>query len=91
MTTAAAIDRLVHHAVIIEIDRGSVRAEEAKRRNTKKEKDRDETWPSKRTERHYPNALRVMTSDNDQDHGLTPRQSKTTDRDEQPLGDHRQE
>jgi DNA replication protein DnaC len=30
MTTAAAIDRLVHHAVIIEIDRGSVRAEEAK-------------------------------------------------------------
>jgi len=43
MTTAAAIDRLVHHAVIIEIDRGSVRAEEAKKRNTKKDKDRDET------------------------------------------------
>jgi DNA replication protein DnaC len=39
MTTAAAIDRLVHHAAIIEIDRGSVRAEEAKKRNTKKEKD----------------------------------------------------
>lgn len=37
--TAAAIDRLVHHAVIIEIDRGSVRAEEAKKRNAKKEKD----------------------------------------------------
>jgi DNA replication protein DnaC len=37
MTTAAAIDRLVHHAVIIEIERGSVRAEEAKNRNTKKE------------------------------------------------------
>jgi len=38
MTTAAAIDRLVHHAAIIEIDRGergSVRAEEAKKRNTK--------------------------------------------------------
>jgi DNA replication protein DnaC len=35
MTTAAAIDRLVHHATIIEIDRGSVRAEEAKKRNTK--------------------------------------------------------
>lgn len=39
MMTAAAIDRLVHHAVIIEIERGSVRAEEAKRRNAKKEKD----------------------------------------------------
>lgn len=37
MTTAAAIDRLVHHAVIIEIDRGSVRAEEAKKKNPKKE------------------------------------------------------
>jgi DNA replication protein DnaC len=33
MATAAAIDRLVHHAVIIEIDRESVRAEEAKKRN----------------------------------------------------------
>ena len=36
MTTAAAIDRLVHHAVIIEIDRASVRAEEAKKRNGKR-------------------------------------------------------
>lgn len=33
MATAAAIDRLVHHAVIIEIDRASIRAEEAKKRN----------------------------------------------------------
>jgi DNA replication protein DnaC len=33
MATAAAIDRLVHHAAIIEIDRMSVRAEEAKKRN----------------------------------------------------------
>ena len=33
MTTAAAIDRLVHHAAIIEIDRESVRAEEAMKRN----------------------------------------------------------
>lgn len=41
MTTAAAIDRLVHHAVIIEIDRSSVRAEDAKKRNSKKDKDRD--------------------------------------------------
>jgi DNA replication protein DnaC len=43
MTTAAAIDRLVHHAVIIEIDRGSVRAEEARKRNTKKDKGEEET------------------------------------------------
>jgi DNA replication protein DnaC len=32
MTTAAAIDRLVHHATILEIDRESIRAEEARRR-----------------------------------------------------------
>lgn len=31
MTTAAAIDRLVHHAAILEIDRGSIRAEDAER------------------------------------------------------------
>lgn len=37
MTTAAAIDRLVHHAVIIEIDRDSIRAEEAKKRRAKRE------------------------------------------------------
>jgi DNA replication protein DnaC len=43
MTTAAAIDRLVHHAVIIEIDRGSVRAEEAKKRNTRKDKGEGDT------------------------------------------------
>ena len=36
MTTAAAIDRLVHHATILEIDRGSVRAEEARRRKDPK-------------------------------------------------------
>jgi DNA replication protein DnaC len=43
MTTAAAIDRLVHHAAIIEIDRGSVRAEEAQKRNPKKKRNEDET------------------------------------------------
>ena len=32
MTTAAAIDRLVHHAVILELTGGSVRAEAAKKR-----------------------------------------------------------
>ena len=36
MTTAAAIDRLVHHATILEIDRGSIRAEEAKKRKDPK-------------------------------------------------------
>ncbi|MEZ4376071.1 MAG: IS21-like element helper ATPase IstB [Polyangiaceae bacterium] len=40
MTTAAAIDRLVHHSVILEIDRKSVRAEDAQKRNeTKKPKE----------------------------------------------------
>src|SRR5262249_27983692 len=39
MTTAAATDRLVPHDVIVEIDRGSVRAEEAKKRHTRKDKD----------------------------------------------------
>jgi DNA replication protein DnaC len=34
MTTAAAIDRLVHHSTILEIERGSIRAEEAKKRGT---------------------------------------------------------
>jgi len=37
MTTAAAIDRLVHHSVILEFDGPSVRAEEAKRRGSRKE------------------------------------------------------
>jgi DNA replication protein DnaC len=37
MTTAAAIDRLVHHSVILEFDGPSLRAEDAKRRNSKKE------------------------------------------------------
>ena len=36
MTTAAAIDRLVHHATLLEIDRGSVRAEDAKKRKDPK-------------------------------------------------------
>jgi DNA replication protein DnaC len=36
MTTAAAVDRLVHHASILEIDRDSIRAEEARRRKDPK-------------------------------------------------------
>jgi len=39
IATAAAIDRLVHHAIIIEIDRLSVRAEEAKKRNEGKKRE----------------------------------------------------
>ena len=41
MATAAAIDRLVHHSVILEIDRPSVRAEEAKKRNDAKKPKED--------------------------------------------------
>ncbi len=36
MVAAALIDRLVHHATILEIDRGSIRAEEAKKRKEPK-------------------------------------------------------
>lgn len=39
MTTAAAIDRLVHHAAILEIDRGSIRAEDAERRGGKRRRE----------------------------------------------------
>ena len=35
MTTAAAIDRLVHHSVILELNIGSYRMEEAKKNKTK--------------------------------------------------------
>jgi DNA replication protein DnaC len=35
MTTAAAIDRLVHHSVILEFNGPSIRAEEARKRNPK--------------------------------------------------------
>lgn len=42
MATAAAIDRLVHHATIIEIERKSVRAEEAKKRNAGKRTSEDD-------------------------------------------------
>jgi DNA replication protein DnaC len=42
MTTAAAIDRLVHYSVILEIDRKSVRAEDAQKRNEPKKPKEDE-------------------------------------------------
>jgi DNA replication protein DnaC len=35
MTTAAAIDRLVHHSVVLELNVSSYRAEEAKKRKYK--------------------------------------------------------
>jgi len=35
MTTAAAIDRLVHHSVVLELNVPSYRAEEAKKRRNK--------------------------------------------------------
>ena len=42
MTTAAAIDRLVHHSVILEFDVPSYRTEDAKKRGTNgEEKDKE--------------------------------------------------
>jgi DNA replication protein DnaC len=38
MTTMAAVDRLVHHAVILEFDNGSVREDEAKNKRSKGDK-----------------------------------------------------
>lgn len=47
MTTAAAIDRLVHHSVILEFDVPSYRTEDAKKRETKVEdKEKKEQKPS---------------------------------------------
>lgn len=55
MTTAAAIDRLVHHAVILEIDRTSVRAEEAKLRKEGKQPADNYRKPTKTRRRQLPN------------------------------------
>ena len=41
MTTAAAIDRLVHHSVILELNIASYRVEEAKRRRKRLKRQRD--------------------------------------------------
>ena len=56
MTTAAAIDRLVHHATILEIDRDSIRAEEAKRRGeeARRRKDPKRTTTTAPTDDNYP-------------------------------------
>jgi len=59
MTTAAAIDRLVHHATILEIDRPSVRAEDAKnRKEGKPPSDNYATAIPKKTRRQLPNQPR---------------------------------
>ena len=42
MTTAAAIDRLVHHAVILELSGRSYRAEEAQSREARKKKSKSD-------------------------------------------------
>lgn len=42
MTTAAAIDRLVHHSSILEVDRGSIRAEDAERRGKRNRQSAEE-------------------------------------------------
>ena len=38
MTTMAAVDRLVHHAVILEFDNESIRASDAKEKRKKRDK-----------------------------------------------------
>src|SRR5439155_213519 len=43
MTTAAAIDRLVHHSVIIELNLPSYRAEQAKKAKQRRQADADES------------------------------------------------
>lgn len=67
MATAAAIDRLVHHATIIEIDRDSIRAEEAKRRadeaRRRKETKRTSTTSTSSTDDNYPTTT-TPTDDN---------------------------
>ena len=54
MTTAAAIDRLVHHATILEIDRRSIRAEEAQRRKEAAPQDPTTTTPPTTSDDNYP-------------------------------------
>lgn len=52
MTTAAAIDRVVHHATILELTGDSIRNEEAKRRNgTKDNKTKKKTTAKKSTKK----------------------------------------
>ena len=43
MTTAAAIDRLVHHSVIVELNVSSYRAEQARKRRKGRQAESEET------------------------------------------------
>jgi len=66
MATAAAIDRLVHHATIIEIDRDSIRAEEARRRADEARRRKETKRPTTSipsTDDNYP-ATTTPTDDN---------------------------
>ena len=80
MTTAAAIDRLVHHATILEIDRDSIRAEEAKRRGeeAKRRKDPKRTTTTAPTDDNYPATTRP-TDDNDPNTATTMTATLATD------------
>ena len=49
MATAAAIDRVVHHATILELTGNSVRSEEAKRRNAAQAKTPPKKTTAKKT------------------------------------------
>jgi DNA replication protein DnaC len=47
MTTAAAIDRLVHHSVILEFDVSSFRTEDAKKKDGKEMKTQEKKTASR--------------------------------------------
>lgn len=85
MTTAAAIDRLVHHATILEIDRESIRAEEAKRRTEearrRKESKRTTTTPSTSDDDNYPT---TTIPDDDNYPATTTTTTPTSPTDHQP-------
>jgi DNA replication protein DnaC len=83
MTTAAAIDRLVHHATIIEMVGPSVRAEEAakragtarKRRNKNKERDTTETTTTTTNENKESNENETTTTETEE---ISTQESTTT-------------
>ena len=54
MATAAAIDRLVHHAVILEFDVSSFRTEDARKRITPKPNDNNKAPNDNNTNDNYP-------------------------------------
>lgn len=85
MTTAAAIDRLVHHATILEIDRESIRAEEARRRaeEARRRKDPKRTTttptPASATDDNYPATTTPGDDDNYPTTPTTTTSASTTD------------